>query len=101
MRKKTMPSNSELSLLNKCLDLDDVKVVNFGFVHEFGLVISLENECQEAECPKGKKKTNRVNRNDSQMLRDLPMMGKIVYLKINRRQRRCKKCGHKFVEELS
>ena len=96
-----MPSNSELSLLTKCLNLDDIRVVNFGFVQEFGLVISLEKECQEAECPKCKKKTNRVNRNDSQMIRDLPMMGKTVYLKINRRQMRCKKCGYKFVEELS
>ena len=99
--EKIMPSNSELTLLTKCLDLDDVKVASYGFVQEFGLVISIENECQEAECPKCKKKTNRVNRNDSQIIRDLPMMGKTVYLKINRRQMRCQKCGHKFVEELS
>jgi hypothetical protein len=45
--------------ITKCLDLDDVKVASYGFVHEFGLVISIENECQEAECPKCKKKTNR------------------------------------------
>jgi len=96
-----MPSNSELTLLTKCLDLDDVKVASYGFVHEFGLVISIENKYQEAECPKCKKKTNRVNRNDSQIIRDLPMMGKKVYLKINRRQMRCQKCGHKFTEELS
>ena len=100
-KEKIMPSNSELTLLAKCLDLDDVKVVKFGFVHEFGLVISIENEYQEAECPKCKKKTNKVNRNDSQIIRDLPMMGKSVYLKINRRQMRCQKCGHKFVEELN
>lgn len=96
-----MPSNSELSLLTKCLNLDSVKVINFGFISEFGLVISVENKCQLVECPKCKNKTNRVNRNDSQLIRDLPMMGQTVYLNVNRRQMRCQKCGHKFVEELS
>jgi hypothetical protein len=95
-----MPSNSELSLMTKCLNLEELKVINFGFISDMNLVISVENKCQEVECPKCKKKTNRVNRNDSQIIRDLPMMGKIVYLKINRRQMRCQKCGHKFVEEL-
>ena len=96
-----MPSNSELSLLTKCLDLDDVKVINFGFIPEFGLVISVENKCPIVECSKCQSKTGRVNRNDSQLIRDLPMMGKMVHLNINRRQMRCQKCGHKFVEELS
>jgi Zn finger protein HypA/HybF involved in hydrogenase expression len=56
-----MPSNSELSLLTKCLDLDDVKVINFGFIPEFGLVISVENKCPIVECPKCQSKTGRVN----------------------------------------
>jgi transposase len=96
-----MPSNPQLSLMTELLKLEKFIVVNYQIITDIGVVLHLENTEREVECIYCGKKTAKLHQNNALTLRDLPFGEQAVYLKINRRQMRCEKCGKKFTEELN
>jgi len=96
-----MPSNPELKLMTNLLKFPGVKVINYSFISEIGVVLCLENIEKEAACIHCGAKTSKLHQNNQLTIRDLPLGEQAVYLKINRRQMTCQKCGKKFTEELS
>ena len=95
-----MPSNPELKLMTKLLNLDGMKVKNYQFLENIGITLYIENEPRKVCCPQCGKTTNKLHKNNRYVVRDLPLMEQSVYLQINRRQMRCTNCGKKFVEDL-
>ena len=96
-----MPSNPQLKLMTDLLDLGGVIVTNYQIIAEVGVVLHLESTENQATCPCCGSKSSKLHQNNELTIRDLPWGEQAVYLKINRRQMRCKKCGKKFSEELS
>ena len=96
-----MPSNPELKLMTNLLKFPGVKVINYSFISEIGVVLCLEKIDKEAACIHCGAKTSKLHQNNQLTIRDLPLGEQAVYLKINRRQMTCQKCGKKFTEELS
>lgn len=96
-----MPSNPELKLMTKLLNLDGMKVKDYQFLDQIGICLYVENETKEIVCPKCGKKTNKIHQNHYSAVRDLPLMEQPVYLQINRRRMRCSHCGNIFREDLN
>ena len=96
-----MPSNPLLHFITKVINLNDIKVINYNFITDSEIVIELENKRKEAECPHCGKTTVAVHQNHWYIVRDIPLSYYQVFLKVNRRQFKCKKCNKVFSEELS
>lgn len=95
-----MPSNPELKLMTKLLNLDGMRVKNYRFLEGIGVSLYLEDEERAVPCPSCGQLTNKLHQNHRYVVRDLPLMEQLVYLQVNRRQMRCPHCGKKFVEDL-
>lgn len=96
-----MPSNPQLKLMTDLLHLEGVIVTNYQIIAEVGVVLHLESTEKQAICTCCGNKSSKLHQNNELTIRDLPWGDQKVYLKINRRQMRCEKCGKKFLEELS
>lgn len=96
-----MPSNPQLKLITDLLHLEGVIVTNYQIIAEVGVVLHLESTEKQAICTCCGNKSSKLHQNNELTIRDLPWGDQKVYLKINRRQMRCEKCGKKFLEELS
>jgi transposase len=96
-----MPSNPQLKLMTELLHLEGVVVTNYQIITDIGIVLHLENMSREAECIYCGKKTGKLHQNNQLTIRDLPFGEQALYLRINRRQMRCERCGKKFTEELN
>lgn len=83
------------------LHLEGVIVTNYQIIAEVGVVLHLESTEKQAICTCCGNKSSKLHQNNELTIRDLPWGDQKVYLKINRRQMRCEKCGKKFLEELS
>lgn len=95
-----MPSNPELKLMTKLLNLDGMKVKNYQFIEQVGITLYIEHEPRAVPCPQCGKSTRKLHQNHRYVVRDLPLMEQSVYLQVNRRQMRCQNCGKKFSEDL-
>ncbi len=95
-----MPSNSQLNLMTNVLQLEGFTVIDYQLIEEIGIFLSLEKVDKEATCIYCGSVTRKLHQNNELTIRDLPWGEQDVYLKINRRQMRCQKCGKKFTEEL-
>ena len=96
-----MPSNPQLKLMTELLHLEGVVVTNYQIITDIGIVLHLENMSRESQCIHCGSKTEKVHQNNELTTRDLPFGEQALYLRINRRQMRCEKCGKKFTEELN
>lgn len=96
-----MPSSPQLKLMTDLLHLEGVIVTNYQIIAEVGVVLHLESTEKQAICTCCGNKSSKLHQNNELTIRDLPWGDQKVYLKINRRQMRCEKCGKKFLEELS
>lgn len=96
-----MPSNPQLKLMTELLHLEGVVVTNYQIITDIGIVLHLENMSRESQCIHCGSKTEKVHQNNELTIRDLPFGEQALYLRINRRQMRCEKCGKKFTEELN
>ncbi len=63
-------------------------------------MIYLEALTKEGECDRCSQISHQVHQNHRYLVKDLPISGQAVYLKVNRRQFKCKNCGKPFSEEL-
>ena len=95
-----MASFPELNIFNQIIKLAELKVKDYQFIEGFGLVLMVENIEKKARCPRGGKKSARLQQNHEYLVRDLPQSEHQVYLKVNRRQLKCDRCKKPFSEEF-
>ena len=96
-----MPSNSLLHFITKIVKFDGFKATNYHFITENELLIELENKVKTSTCPHCHKITDKVHQSHRYRVRDIPLSSYDVFLLVNRRQFRCKKCHKVFSEDLS
>ena len=96
-----MPSNSLLHFITKIIKFEGFKATNYYFITDNELLIELENKASSEPCPYCHKTTEKVHQSHRYRVRDIPLSGWDVFLRVNRRQFRCKKCDKVFSEELS
>ena len=90
----------QLSLLARILKLPEFKLKEYEFIEGFGLVLVLDKINKKLACPRSGKKSDGLHQNHEGLVRDLPMIEEDVYLKVNRRQLKCKDCKKPFSEEF-
>ena len=96
-----MPSNSLLHFITKIIKFESFKVTNYHFITDNELLIELENQARSSICPYCNQTTDKVHQSHYYRVRDIPLSSWDVFLRVNRRQFRCKKCNKVFSEELS
>lgn len=96
-----MASYPQQKLMTDILNLTGFIVIDYRFISEVGIVLSLENRQPEVICPECGSLTNKVHQNHPSTIRDISWGEQQVYLRINRRHMRCDCCGKKWREELS
>ena len=96
-----MASNGQLKLLTNLLNIPEVKVIDFIEESSIGNIFIVENLNESATCPHCGKISHNLHQNHWYLIKDLPMNGQDVYLKIQRRQFKCKNCSKTFSEPLS
>lgn len=96
-----MVSFAELSLFNRIIKLPEFQVKEYEFIEGFGLVLVVERIDKKVACPRCGKKSDRLHQNHERLVRDLPMMEHDVFLKVNRRQLKCRDCKKPFSEEFN
>ena len=86
-------------LFTKLLGLPGIDVEDY---HLFDDKIILEVEAHQvkAVCPRCQIPSTHLHQNHGYYVRDLSLMGRLVLLKVNRRQFKCTTCGKPFSEEL-
>lgn len=96
-----MPSNSLLFFVTKLIKFEGFKATNYWFITENEILIELANKANKATCPYCHKSTDKIHQSHLYRVRDIPLSSFDVFLLVNRRQFRCKKCRRVFSEELS
>jgi transposase len=96
-----MPSNSLLHFITKIVKFDGFQATNYHFITESELLIELENKVKTSTCPHCHKITDKVHQSHRYRVRDISLSSYDVFLLVNRRQFRCKKCHKVFSEDLS
>ena len=87
--------------MTELLQLEGVIVTNYQIIKEIGIVFHIENIERKTNCIYCGKESIKLHQNNELTIRDLSFGEQEVYLKINRRQMKCNKCGKKFAEELN
>ena len=87
--------------MTELLKLEGVIVTNYQIIKEIGIVFHIENIERKTNCIYCGKESRKLHQNNELTIRDLSFGEQEVYLKINRRQMKCNKCGKKFAEELN
>ncbi|MDJ0725090.1 MAG: ISL3 family transposase, partial [Prochloraceae cyanobacterium] len=95
-----MVSFAELSVFDRILKLSEFKVKEYEFIEGLGIVLVVDRIEKKVACPRCGKKSDRLHQNHERLVRDLPMMEHDIFLKINRRQLKCKHCQKPFSEEF-
>lgn len=87
--------------MTELLHLEGVVVANYQIITDIGIILYLENIKRETDCIYCGNKMGKLHQNNELTIRDLPLGEQALYLRINRRQMRCERCGKKFTEELN
>jgi transposase len=64
------------------------------------LILYVELKGNYATCPRCGQVSHHLHQNHGYLVRDLPLSNRQVFLRVNRRQFKCKNCGKPFSEEL-
>jgi len=91
-----MTSKKEIKLLTELLELSGVKVVSRHQHKGIGILLQIEPIRQESICHRCGEKSHKLHQNHRYILKDLPWGESPVFLEINRRQFKCKKCNKPF-----
>lgn len=86
-------------LLTQLLNLPGIEVEDF---YDLGdqIIIEVEARTQKVTCPRCGQDSCHLHQNHRHLARDLNISQRQVFLKVNRRQFKCLKCGKPFSEEL-
>ena len=95
-----MSAKKGIKLLTELLNLERIKVISHRQHERIGIILQLEPIRKESVCPRCQTKSHRVHQNHRYLVKDLPWGEKPVFLEINRRQFKCKKCQKPFSEDL-
>jgi transposase len=95
-----MLTKAEKNLLTELLNLPGYQVVNKQVREEFGLILYVENSCRDASCPRCGRTSHKIHQNHYHIIKDLPWNKQDIFLRINRRQFKCRFCNKPFSEEI-
>ena len=95
-----MASSKEIKMLTELLGLEGVKVVSRHQHKGIGIILEIELMEQTSICPRCGEKSHKLHQNHRYVIKDLPWGESPVFLEINRRQFKCKKCKKPFSEDL-
>ncbi len=95
-----MASYPQRKLMTDILSISGFIVKEHRLIEEVGLVLYLENLNSIVTCPNCGTNTDKLHQNYELTLRDIDWGEQNIYLRVNRRQMRCDRCGQKFREEL-
>ncbi|UXE62041.1 MAG: ISL3 family transposase [Woronichinia naegeliana WA131] len=85
--------------LDELLGLPKVTVVNYREI-DGALFLKLKMKNEVMECPNCHKELEDINQIEYNLVRDLSLLGKKVYLEVPRRQFHCEKCQKYITERL-
>jgi transposase len=95
-----MVHKNDIKILTKLLDLDDIKVISHRLHEGIGIILKTESKKLDAFCPNCGTKSHNLHQNHRHIVKDLPFGENLVFLEINRRQFKCRKCKKPFSEHL-
>ena len=95
-----MISQAYKKLLTETLNLPGILVTGYQKYEGIGIFLDVESTSHEKPCPRCKQVSRSLHQNHKHLVKDLPMSGQAVYLRVNRRQFKCKNCGKPFSEDL-
>jgi len=65
------------------------------------IILEVEAHREQAVCPRCQTESTHLHQNHGYFVRDLNLMGRAVFLKMNRRQFKCSSCGKPFSETFA
>ncbi|WMJ22653.1 ISL3 family transposase [Paludicola sp. MB14-C6] len=86
------------NFIEKLLGLQDVKVTNVDINDEY-IKIFIKMEVKTHHCPNCNSKTKYIHSYRRQVIKDIPMLGKNLFLVYRKRRYRCPHCDKCFYEE--
>jgi transposase len=87
-------------LLTELLGLEGIDVEGYE-VGEEGLILEVEAHADSATCPRCGMVSHHLHQNHRHLVRDLPLSHyRQTWLRVNRRQFKCRVCGQPFSERL-
>ncbi|MEG4206429.1 ISL3 family transposase [Microcoleus sp. Pol7_A1] len=89
-----------MKLLTELLELSGVKVVSRHQHKGIGILLQVEPVTKESICHRCGEKSHKLHQNHRYLIKDLPWGESPVFLEINRRQFKCKKCKKPFSENF-
>lgn len=95
-----MTTKKGTKVLTELLNIQGIKVTQMNQVPGIGIILQVESIHKESYCHNCGTKSNRLHQNHRYVVKDLSWGEKPVFLEINRRQFKCKKCGKPFSEKL-
>ncbi len=87
-------------MLEQILELPNVEVKEYQKLDEETCIFVVESRARKAICPRCGTRSQNLHQNRWHLVKDLSVSGQKTYLKVNRRQWKCKTCGRPFSEEL-
>lgn len=95
-----MTTKKDIKILTQLLNLEGIKVISHHQYKGVGIILKIESISNESICPRCGAKSHRLHQNHKYLIKDLPLGEQQVFLEINKRQFKCKKCKKPFTEEL-
>ena len=95
-----MTTKKGTKVLTELLNIQGIKVTQISQVPGIGIILQVESIHKESHFHHCGTKSNRLHQNHRYIVKDLSGGEKPVFLEINRRQFKCKKCGKPFSEKL-
>ncbi|WMJ22717.1 transposase family protein [Paludicola sp. MB14-C6] len=86
------------NFIEKLLGLQDVKVTNVD-INDECIKIFIKKEVKTHYCPNCKFETKYIHSYRRQVIKDIPMLGKNLFLVYRKRRYRCPHCGRCFYED--
>jgi len=95
-----MATKNGTKVLTKILNIEGIKVISHSQQPGIGIMLQVDSISKESHCHRCGTKSHRLHQNHRYVVKDLSWGEKTVFLEINRRQFKCKKCGKPFSEKL-
>lgn len=95
-----MSTKKGTKVLTELLNIQGIKVTKMNQLPGIGIILQVESTEGESHCHHCGTKSNRLHQNHRYVVKDLSWGEQPVFLEINRRQFKCKKCGKPFSEKL-
>ncbi|MEG4458830.1 ISL3 family transposase [Microcoleus sp. N9_A1] len=95
-----MTTKKGTKVLTELLNIQGIKVTQMSQQPGIGIILQVESTERESHCHHCGTKSNRLHQNHRYVVKDLSWGEQPVFLEINRRQFKCKKCGKPFSEKL-